>query len=93
LIPALEEAGVEWAGVPHVPAYRGVPAVAEGRNVVQVQRWLGHHSASFTLDTYVHLLDGDIGTPLEPAWVNTRSTPCMQNGAIDEPAQTAETAN
>jgi hypothetical protein len=23
---------------------------------MQVQRWLGHHSASFTLDTYVQLL-------------------------------------
>jgi integrase len=32
---------------------------------VQVQRWLGHHSASFTLDTYVHLLDNDLGEPLE----------------------------
>jgi len=28
-----------------------------GLNVKQVQRWLGHHSPSFTLDTYVHLLD------------------------------------
>lgn len=37
---------------------------AEGRNVVQVQRWLGHHSASFTLDTYVHLLENDLGEPL-----------------------------
>jgi hypothetical protein len=31
---------------------------------VQVQRWLGHHTAAFTLATYVHLLDGDIGEPL-----------------------------
>ncbi len=31
---------------------------------MQVQRWLGHHSASFTLDTYVHLLDNDLGEPL-----------------------------
>jgi hypothetical protein len=37
---------------------------ASGRNAVQVQRWLGHHSAAFTLATYVHLLDGDIGEPL-----------------------------
>jgi hypothetical protein len=37
---------------------------AEGRNAVQVQRWLGHHSPSFTLATYVHLLDRDIGEPL-----------------------------
>lgn len=37
---------------------------AEGRNAVQVQRWLGHRSAAFTLATYVHLLDGDLGEPL-----------------------------
>jgi hypothetical protein len=24
----------------------------------------GHHSAAFTLSTYVHLLDGDLGEPL-----------------------------
>lgn len=35
-----------------------------GRNPVQVQRWLGHHSPSFTLDTYVHLLEADLGEPL-----------------------------
>lgn len=38
---------------------------AEGRNILQVQRWLGHHSPSFTLDTYVHLLDKDLGRPLK----------------------------
>ena len=37
---------------------------AEGRNAVQVQRWLGHHSPAFTLSTYVHLLDADLGEPL-----------------------------
>jgi integrase len=65
LRPACAEAGVEWAGFHtfrHTVASR---LFAEGRNVVQVQRWLGHHSASFTLDTYVHLLDGDLGDPLE----------------------------
>jgi len=38
-----------------------------GRNVVQVQRWLGHHKPSFTLDTYVHLLPDDRGEPLDLA--------------------------
>jgi integrase len=37
--------------------------LAEGHNAVQVQRWLGHHSAAFTLGTYAHLRDGDIGGP------------------------------
>lgn len=66
LAPACGEAGVAWAGFHtfrHTVASR---LFAEGRNIVQVQRWLGHHSPSFTLDTYVHLLDGDLGAPLEP---------------------------
>jgi len=35
----------------------------QGWNAVQVQRWLGHHKPSFTLDTYVHLLDEDVPEP------------------------------
>jgi integrase len=35
---------------------------ANGRDVKQVQGWLGHAKASFTLDTYVHLLDSGLGT-------------------------------
>jgi integrase len=65
LKPACEEAGVGWAGFHtfrHTVASR---LFAEGRNVVQVQRWLGHHSPSFTLDTYVHLLEDDLGEPLD----------------------------
>ena len=66
LAPACAEAGVEWAGFHtfrHTVASR---LFAAGRNPVQVQRWLGHHSPSFTLDTYVHLLDSDLGEPLGP---------------------------
>lgn len=66
LAPACAAAGVEWAGFHtfrHTVASR---LFAEGRSVVAVQRWLGHHSPSFTLDTYVHLLSEDLGTPLIP---------------------------
>lgn len=28
---------------------------------------MGHHSAAYTLDTYGHLIDGDLGAPLDPA--------------------------
>jgi integrase len=65
LAPACAEAGVEWAGFHtfrHTVASR---LFAQGRNAVQVQRWLGHHSPAFTLATYVHLLDVDLGEPLE----------------------------
>lgn len=64
LAPACAEAGAEWAGFHtfrHTVASR---LFAAGRNPVQVQRWLGHHSPSFTLDTYVHMLDADLGEPL-----------------------------
>jgi integrase len=36
------------------------------------QRWLGHHKPSFTLDTYVHLLEEDIP---EPAFFDELSAP------------------
>jgi hypothetical protein len=35
-------------------------AAGEGRNIVQVSRWLDHHSPSFNL-FYAHLLNGDLG--------------------------------
>jgi integrase len=72
LIPALKAASatdagdVTWAGFHtfrHTVASR---LFAEDRNVKKVSRWLGHHKASFTLDTYVHLLDDDLGGPLLP---------------------------
>lgn len=48
---------------------------AEGRNVKQVQRWLGHAKASITLDTYLDLLDEGVGEPLEiSAGGNRRAT-------------------
>jgi integrase len=34
---------------------------AEGRNVKQVQEWLGHADPAFTLRTYVHLMDDGVG--------------------------------
>ena len=31
----------------------------------QVQRWLGHSSPGFTLETYIHLLDDGVGAGLD----------------------------
>jgi integrase len=39
--------------------------LARGVNVVALSRVLGHHSAAFTLATYVHLLPGDEAPPLD----------------------------
>jgi hypothetical protein len=49
---------------------------AAGRNPKQVQCWIGHHSPSFTLDVYGHLLDE--GT-------NTESASGIPLGAIPSP--------
>jgi integrase len=67
LVPACAEAGVEWAGFHTFRHTVATRMFATGRNAVQVQHWLGHHSAAFTLAVYVHLLDGDLGGPLERA--------------------------
>jgi integrase len=79
--PAAEEAGVGWAGW-HTLRHTCASLLFErGRNVVQVQRWLGHHSPSFTLDTYVHLLEGGVGEPLD-----LHGTGQAAHGAIDPTA-------
>lgn len=64
LKPAAEEAGAPWAGFHTFRHTCASMLFYSGRNAVQVQHWLGHHSAAFTLATYVHLLDGDLGAPL-----------------------------
>ncbi len=33
----------------------------DGRNIKQVQEWLGHADPGFTLRTYVHLMDDGVG--------------------------------
>jgi integrase len=59
-----EEANLSWVGFHTFRHTCASMLFAEGRNAVQVQRWLGHHSPAFTLARYVHLLDGDLGEPL-----------------------------
>jgi integrase len=59
-----EEANLTWVGFHTFRHTCASMLFAQGRNAVQVQHWLGHHSAAFTLTTYVHLLDKDIGEAL-----------------------------
>jgi integrase len=61
---AREEADLTWVGTKTFRHTCASMLFAQGRNAVQVQRWLGHHSPAFTLATYVHLLDGDLGEAL-----------------------------
>jgi integrase len=39
--------------------------IESGLSPLRLQRWMGHHSAAFTLETYGHLIDGDLGPPLD----------------------------
>ena len=64
---AAGEAGVPWIGFHTFRHTCASMLFAAGRNVKQVQRWLGHHSPGFTLDTYVHLLDDGVGEGLDLA--------------------------
>jgi integrase len=86
LAPACAEAGVEWAGFHtfrHTVASR---LFAEGRNAKQVQRFLGHHAASFTPDIYIHLLGDDIGGPLAPQSANKVRTDPTPLDTIQAPS-------
>lgn len=65
LKPAAVNAGVgEWVGF---HTFRHTCATLlfneAGWNPKQVQLWLGHHSAAFTLECYVHLLPADLPEP------------------------------
>ena len=70
LKPAAQEAGVGWVGFHSFRHACASMLIAEGRNILQVSRWLGHHSPSFTLDVYAHLMDEGVGAPLEPSGVD-----------------------
>jgi integrase len=65
LKPAAEEAGMPWAGFHAFRHHCASALIANGRNIVQVSRWLGHHSPSFTLDVYAHLMDDGVGNALD----------------------------
>lgn len=98
LTPVLERAGkklgedLTWAGwhtFRHTLASR---LFASGRNPKQVQGWLGHHKASFTIDTYVHLLDGGIGGPLALPGGRRGADTAPETAVNPEAAVEAETA-
>jgi integrase len=97
LKPAAEEAGVPWAGFHTFRHTCASMLFAQGRNALQVQRWLGHHSPSFTLARYTHLLDGDIGeglsvSPKMPEGANKVQTSPTPAGTVGEPSAVEDSA-
>ncbi|HEY1854076.1 MAG TPA: tyrosine-type recombinase/integrase [Solirubrobacterales bacterium] len=96
LAPAREAVGLPWVTFHTFRHTCASLLFAEGKNVKQVQEWLGHADPSFTLREYIHLMDEGIGsasfldqavTPSGPSQGNARATRCPQ------PAATASVPN
>ncbi len=61
LAPAAAALGMEWVGFHTFRHTCASLLFAAGRDVKQVQEWLGHADPGFTLRTYVHLMDEGLG--------------------------------
>jgi integrase len=61
LKPAAQAVGLGWVTFHTFRHTCASLLFDEGRNVKQVAEWLGHADPSFTLRTYVHLMDEGIG--------------------------------
>lgn len=102
LKPAAARAGVPWATLRTFRHTCASLLFAAGKDPKQVQEWLGHHDAAFTLRTYVHLLEDGVGDAgffdaiMRPASNGTERasdavTPTAVAGAADsEPAQAVQ---
>jgi integrase len=84
-------AGVPWATFHTLRHTCATMLFARGLNAKQVQAWLGHHAASFTLDTYVHLLPDDLADAPEAFDAFGSDLPPMgQRGGQHDRARQAE---
>ncbi len=85
LHPAREAVGMQWVTF-HSFRHTCASLLFEaGRNIKQVQEWLGHTDPSFTLRTYISLMDEGIGdatffdAAVRPAGATPRATPGQQD--------------
>ncbi|MGH8733823.1 MAG: site-specific integrase, partial [Burkholderiales bacterium] len=65
LVPAAKRAGLTGVGFHTLRHTCASMLIESGLSPLRLQRWMGHHSAAFTLETYGHLIDGDLGPPLD----------------------------
>lgn len=94
LKPAAAAAGVgEWVGFHTFRHTCATLLFTKAKwNPKQVQLWLGHHSAAFTVDRYVHLLPADL-----PPAVELASAPQLRlidgggNGGVTEASEQTRT--
>jgi integrase len=65
LVPAAERAGLNGVGFHTLRHTCASMLIESGVSPLRLQRWMGHHSPAFTLETYGHLIDGDLGPALD----------------------------
>lgn len=65
LMPAAERAGLTGVGFHTLRHTCASMLIESALSPLRLQRWMGHHSPAFTLETYGHLIDGDLGPPLD----------------------------
>jgi len=65
MIPAAQRAGVPWARCHTLRHTCAALLIDGGASSLRLQRWMGHHSAAFTLDNYGHLFDDSLGPHLK----------------------------
>lgn len=88
LKPAAESVGLGWVTFHTFRHTCGSLQFEVGRNVKQVQTWLGHADPSFTLNTYVHLLDEGVG---DAEFMDEVFTASRELGQAVEKSRTAAT--
>jgi integrase len=65
--PAAQRAGVPGIGLHALRHTCASLLIEKGASPLRLQRWMGHHSAAYTLEVYGHLIDGELGSALDLA--------------------------
>jgi integrase len=76
--PTAERIGLQGIGLHTLRHTCASLLIAEGANMLRLQRWMGHHSPAYTLETYGHLIDGELGSALELA--NLKNADAVPSG-------------
>ncbi len=65
LAPAAARAGVPGIGLHTLRHTCASLLIERGTSPLRLQRWMGHHAAAYTLETYGHLIDDELGNALD----------------------------
>jgi integrase len=72
LKPAAKRADVPGIGLHALRHTCASLLIEERTSSLRLQRWMGHHAAAYTLETYGHLIDDEFGRALELADLGVR---------------------